>query len=145
MFSSNVMGQQINLTHKENELSFSRVLKKSLLILKEQCHWLRAVSWEICGRCKLCPGKVDRETGKCFRHQKQGCSHDDCAHYVPVSCSPFCCKDARGPDLRIGRTWIQVCFKIRDRTFVDFAVPLLVGFWKSRSLLCECSATAFRS
>ncbi|KAK2559161.1 putative serine/threonine-protein kinase pats1 [Acropora cervicornis] len=88
----------------------SRVLKKSLLILKEKCHWLRAVSWEICGQCKLCPGKIDRETGKCFRHQEQGCRHDDCAHYVPVNCSPFCCKDARGPDLRIGRTWIQaVC------------------------------------
>ena len=116
-------------------------MKKSLLILKEKCHWLRAVSWEICGQCKLCPGKIDRETGKCFRHQEQGCGHDDCAHYVPVKSSPFCCKDARGPDLRIGRTWIQVCFKISHRVFVNFVVPLLARFWKSRfiviRLLCH--------
>ncbi|XP_068694464.1 uncharacterized protein [Montipora foliosa] len=88
----------------------SRVLKKSLLVLKEHCHWLREVSWQICGQCKLCPGKVDPETGKCFRHNKLRCVNDDCAHYVPVNCSPFCCKDAKGPDLRIAHTWVQaVC------------------------------------
>ena len=55
-----------------------------------------------------------------------------------MNSSPFCCKDARGPDLRIGRTWIQVCFKISHRVFVNFVVPLLARFWKP----VYCYATA---
>ena len=74
---------------------------------------MRAVSWELCGQCKLCPGKVDPETRKCFRHQERGCFHDDCTHYVPVNCLPFCCKDAKGPDLRIPQTWIQVNIRVQ--------------------------------
>ena len=84
------------------------VLRSSLERLKRECHWLRAVSWQLCGQCKLCPGRVDPETEKCYWHQTTDCLHDDCAHYVPVNSSPFCCAYAKGPDCRISQTWIQV-------------------------------------
>ena len=84
------------------------VLRSSLERLKRECHWLRAVSWQLCGQCKLCPGRVDPETKKCYWHQTTDCLHDDCAHYVPVNSSPFCCAYAKGPDFRISQTWIQV-------------------------------------
>jgi len=104
-----------NPVEKEPEVSYdvSRKLKETLQRLSQECHWLRAVNWDLCGQCKLCPGKVDPSTGKCFWHQERECFRDDCAHYVPVSCIPFCCKDAKGPDLRIPQTWIQA-LKIRE-------------------------------
>ncbi|XP_078356009.1 uncharacterized protein LOC144640814 isoform X2 [Oculina patagonica] len=85
-----------------------RFLEESLGRLKRECHWLRLVSWKFCGQCRLCLGKVDPNTGKCFRHQERECYNDDCAHYVSVEDSPFCCTDAEGPDLRLPLTWIQV-------------------------------------
>ena len=84
------------------------VLRSSLDRLKRECHWLRAVSWQLCGQCKLCRGRVNPETKKCYWHQTTDCFHDDCAHYVPVNSSPFCCAYAKGPDFRISQTWIQV-------------------------------------
>ncbi|XP_078372057.1 uncharacterized protein LOC144655634 isoform X2 [Oculina patagonica] len=85
-----------------------RFLEESLSRLKRECHWLRLVSWKFCGQCRLCLGKVGPKTKKCFRHQKRDCNDDDCAHYVSVGDSPFCCTDAKGPDLRLPLTWIQV-------------------------------------
>ena len=93
------------------------VLRSSLERLKRECHWLRAVSWQLCGQCKLCPGGVDRETKKCYWHQTTDCLHDDCAHYVPVNSSPFCCAYAKGPDFRISQTWIQV---LRQASLVSY-------------------------
>ncbi|XP_078351818.1 uncharacterized protein LOC144636474 [Oculina patagonica] len=84
-----------------------RFLEESLGRLKRECHWLRFVSWKFCGQCRLCLGKVHPETKKCFRHQKRECNDDDCAHYVSLGDSPFCCTDAKGPDLRLPLTWIQ--------------------------------------
>ena len=92
----------------EPYLDVFSVLRSSLDRLKRECHWLRAVSWQLCGQCKLCPGRVDRETKKCYWHQTTDCLHDDCAHYVPVNSSPFCCAYAKGPDFRISQTWMQV-------------------------------------
>ena len=93
------------------------VLRSSLDKLKRECHWLRAVSWQLCGQCKLCPGRVDPETKKCYWHQTTDCLHDDCAHYVPVNSSPFCCAYAKGPDFRISQTWIQV---LRQASLVSY-------------------------
>lgn len=89
--------------------SFS-VLESRLNELREECHWLRAVTWELCGKCpcKKCSKQMNPKTGKCFRHQKQGCSLDDCAHYVPVKRSPFACNCAKGRVLPVPQTWVQV-------------------------------------
>ena len=96
--------------HYIPNFSIYRILEDSLKKLKEECHWLRAVSWKICGQCKLCPGKVDK-SGACFRHQKLECAHDDCAHYVPVPediKKPFCCTDTKELHCWLTPTWIQV-------------------------------------
>lgn len=98
-----------------------RILKANLERLRRECHWLRAVSWKLCGQCKLCPIKVDPEIKKCFWHQERECCHDDCAHYVAIDSLPFCCKDARGPDLRIPQTWIQALCE--DITFEEKREP----------------------
>ena len=113
------------------KLSPFRILRDSLEKLKGECHWLCAVSWQLCGQCKLCPGKVDPETRKCFWHQERECLHDDCAHYVPVDSSPFCCKDAKGPDLRIPQTWIQVSGPmLSERAWVW----VMVSMWQIRGI-----------
>ena len=96
--------------HYIPNFSIYRILKDSLKKLKEECHWLRAVSWKICGQCKLCPGKVAK-SGACFRHLESECAHDDCAHYVPVpedEKKPFCCTYTKDQDCRLTHTWIQV-------------------------------------
>ncbi|KAJ7369727.1 hypothetical protein OS493_036758 [Desmophyllum pertusum] len=62
------------------------VLKDSLKSLHEECHWLEAVSWDLCARCNLCPPELaSKTTGECFWHGEKECRHDDCAHYVSVT------------------------------------------------------------
>ena len=103
------------------------VLRWSLDRLKRECHWLRAVSWQLCGQCKPCPGRVDPETKKCYWHQATDCPHDDCAHYVPVTSSPFCCAYAKGPDFRISQTWMQVLRQTKK--LLDNNVHVTVYWW----------------
>ncbi|XP_022802850.1 uncharacterized protein LOC111340292 isoform X2 [Stylophora pistillata] len=95
-----------NLTRALCEEAF-RFLEKTLTTLKNECHWMHEVSWMFSGKCNRCPGKVNPETKNCFRHEKRGCDNDDCAHYVALKCRPFCCENAKGPDLRLQHTWIQ--------------------------------------
>lgn len=90
---------------------FCSVLEKRLTELHSECHWVQSVSWQLCGQCTLpCLRKaLNTRTGKCLWHSEQGCSHDDCAHYIPVTTSPFHCPDARGTyDLQVTPTWIHV-------------------------------------
>ncbi|KAL9960688.1 hypothetical protein ACROYT_G034174 [Oculina patagonica] len=94
---------------KDVSLDLIRVLKCRLNELRMECHWLRSVTWELCGKCpcKKCSKQMNIKTGKCFRHQEQGCSQDDCAHYVPVKRSPFACNCAKGRVLPVPQTWVQ--------------------------------------
>lgn len=57
-------------------------------IIRDDCHWLRAVSWQLSVRCPVCAGKA----GLCIWHGTQGCRHEDCAHYVPLKTDgPYYC------------------------------------------------------
>ncbi|XP_078376165.1 uncharacterized protein LOC144659573 [Oculina patagonica] len=84
----------------------------SLTTLHEDCHWLHAVSWDICARCKLCPPQFVTDNGECVWHGKQGCSHDDCAHYVSLTKKPVRCSRTDGPIYRPSNTWIQALEEI---------------------------------
>ncbi|XP_078353415.1 uncharacterized protein LOC144638111 isoform X1 [Oculina patagonica] len=73
-------------------------LKNSLEKMREECHWLRSLSWKLCVQCRLCAGKIDSNTGNCIWHDTNGCLHDDCAHYISLKTRPFHCPDAKGND-----------------------------------------------
>lgn len=80
--------------------------------MREECHWLRSLSWELCVQCRLCAGKVDSNTGNCVWHDTNGCVHDDCAHYMSLKSYPLHCPDAKGQDPFLPeenfQPWIQV-------------------------------------
>lgn len=73
-------------------------LERTLADIRDECHWLRSVSWELSIRCNLCGGKEDPETGLCTWHDRKGCVHEDCAHYIPLKSRHYSCPDAKGPE-----------------------------------------------
>ena len=91
---------------------FSSCLERSLETIREECHWLRSVSWELCAQCRLCAGNVDSNTGRCIWHDRTGCSHDDCAHYIALKNRPYHCPDAMSHDTFLPEEkyehWVQV-------------------------------------
>ena len=55
--------------------------------LSVTCQWLRSVTMELfvkCQLCEPCPDKCPDETNICILHKKEGCSHFDCGHYIPL-------------------------------------------------------------
>lgn len=93
-------------------LLFPSCLERSLETVREECHWLRSVSWDLCVQCRLCPGKVDPNTGNCIWHDTEGCLHDDCAHYIPLKSCKFYCPDTKGDESFLHEenfeSWVQV-------------------------------------
>ena len=59
---------------------------------------------------------MDPVSRKCVRHQQRECFNADCAHYVWIESSPFCCEKAKKIiDLHLPQTWIQV-----SRSVINF-------------------------
>lgn len=68
------------------------------------------MAWDLCAQCDICQGKVDTY-GFCHWHKKQGCSHSDCAHYIPLQ-ADLCCEKSSDDFTLLSResfeSWIQV-------------------------------------
>ena len=94
-----------DLSRRSLFLSF---LKSGLEKLQEECHWLRAVTWDLCARCNLCPPQCVTKTGECVWHGKKECLHDDCAHYVSLTRKPVRCARTKGRNCCPPKTWSQV-------------------------------------
>ena len=72
-------------------------LERSLAVIRDECHWLSSVSWDLSIRCNLCRGKEDPKTGLCTWHDTKECVHEDCAHFMPLKSRPYFCRDAKSP------------------------------------------------
>ena len=73
-------------------------LKGNLGDIQKTCRWLRSVSWDFSIRCSLCPGIPDPTSGLGVRHDKEGCVHEDCAHYLPLGNRQYYCPHAKGQE-----------------------------------------------
>lgn len=73
-------------------------MKGNLGDIQKTCRWLRSVSWDFSIRCSLCPGKVDPTSRLWVRHNKEGCVHEDCAHYLPLRDRQYYCPRANGQE-----------------------------------------------
>lgn len=87
-------------------------LERSLETIRKECHWLRSVSWDLCAQCRLCAGKVDSNTRRCIWHNRERCSHDDCAHYIALKSSQYFCPHAKSRHAFLPKEryehWLQV-------------------------------------
>lgn len=87
-------------------------LERSLETIRKECHWLRSVSWDLCAQCRLCAGKVDSNTRRCIWHNRERCSHDDCAHYIALKSSQYFCPHAKSGHAFLPKEryehWLQV-------------------------------------
>lgn len=73
-------------------------LQRSLATIRDSCHWLRHISWDLSIRCSLCGQKEDPTTGLCLRHGRPGCLHEACAHFMPLKDRQYYCPHAKGLD-----------------------------------------------
>ena len=63
--------------------------------LSSTCQWLRSVTMKLsvkCSLCDLCPDKCRDRSNICILHKKEGCSHFDCGHYIPLGSSGLSCE-----------------------------------------------------
>ena len=83
---------------------------KFLETLRQECHWLKSVSTEVCALCTICFGKRDGDSKPCERHDEDEtpCQRHDCAHYIPLKSKVICCRPGHPLPLDSLRPWIQV-------------------------------------
>ena len=129
---------------------FCSCLEKSLKNLRTECHWLTSMSWDLCARCDLCPGKVD-ENGLCHWHKKTECSHADCAHYISLERSPLCCRYVVGDCCLLPQDSFQPWIQVNEVEASMFGFHGIIGILyymfyvflhltvKSSVLHCECA------
>ena len=70
-------------------------LKHCWTRLSVTCPWLRSVTMELfvkCQLCEPCPDKCPEESNICILHKKEGCSHFDCGHYIPLKSRGLSCE-----------------------------------------------------
>ena len=89
-----------------------RCVEDILDCLRQQCPWLRSMTWQLSARCDLCVGESDGPDG-CSWHRASCCLHPDCAHFISLdSADPLRCDHTLKLNTRLDedklKPWLKV-------------------------------------